>query len=226
MAETASAPSLPRSIDWSSLPSDLSPFPVDWRLAHGNRDIYYRRAKESGYRARSAYKLLQLDAAHSVFTPTTQRVVDLCAAPGSWSQVAAERLALSSPAPSVMPRVIAVDLQEMSPISGVHLMQGDVTSEATMRGVLDYFGGAKVDLVLCDGAPDVTGLHVIDEYVQGQLLESCPTRHRPTAGTGRHLRGQDIQTRRHTTYCSTPHTAHIHHTHSRTPRTRRSLFGG
>ena len=173
MAEAATIPPIPPpSIDWSSLPSDLSPSPVNWRLVHGNRDVYYRRAKESGYRARSAYKLLQLDAAHSVFTPHTRRVVDLCAAPGSWSQVAAERLAVSCPTPSSTPRVIAVDLQEMSPISGVQLLQGDVTSEAVMLQVLRFFGGEKVELVLCDGAPDVTGLHVIDEYVQGQLLES------------------------------------------------------
>ena len=158
-------------IDWSSLASHLSPAPVNWRLVHGNRDIYYRRAKESGYRARSAYKLLQVDDAHSVFSPSTQRVVDLCAAPGSWSQVAAERLAQTLP-PSPTPRVISVDLQEMSPIPGVQLLQGDVTSAAVMERILAYFAPEKADLVLCDGAPDVTGLHAIDEYVQGQLLES------------------------------------------------------
>ena len=194
MAQAAAEVLSPAPIDWSGLSSHVSPSPTNWRLVHGNRDIYYRRAKESGYRARSAYKLLQVDAAHRLFLPSTRRVVDLCAAPGSWSQVAAERLAASAP-PSSTPRVIAVDLQEMSPIPGVQLLQGDVTAEATMTRILQYCGGEPVELVLCDGAPDVTGLHVIDEYVQGQLLESVLRLTVRMMGGGRHLRGQGVQGR-------------------------------
>jgi tRNA (cytidine32/guanosine34-2'-O)-methyltransferase len=171
----------PASIDWSGLAAHVSPPPVNWQLVHGNRDVYYRRAKESGYRARSAYKLLQVQEQHRIFSSSTQRVVDLCAAPGSWSQVAAEQLqqlALSSASSppssssSARPRVVAVDLQEMSPIPGVQLLQGDVTSAATMAAVLAAFSPELVDLVLCDGAPDVTGLHVMDEMMQGQLLDA------------------------------------------------------
>ena len=140
---------------------------------HGNRDVYYRRAKESGYRARSAYKLLQVHQLHSLFTADTQRVVDLCAAPGSWSQVAVE---LMPPPPSnastTKPRVIAVDLQEMAPVAGVHIVQGDVTSLQTVASILSYFDQQPVSLVLCDGAPDVTGVHGLDEYMQAQLLDS------------------------------------------------------
>ena len=147
---------------------------------HGNRDIYYRRAKETGYRARSAYKLLQVHQLHTLFTANTHRVVDLCAAPGSWSQVAVELMpvpppvtaASTSSSSSSKPRVIAVDLQEMAPIPGVHILQGDVTSLQTVQTILAYFDQQPVDLVLCDGAPDVTGVHGLDEYMQSQLLDS------------------------------------------------------
>jgi len=166
----------PPSIDWSGFSAHLNPPPTDWRLVHGNRDIYYRRAKETGYRARSAYKLLQVHQLHTLFTANTQRVVDLCAAPGSWSQVAVE---LMPPAPTAAatstpsrPRVIAVDLQEMAPIPGVHILQGDVTSLATVHSILSYFHQQPVDLILCDGAPDVTGVHTLDEHMQAQLLDA------------------------------------------------------
>ncbi|KJZ74625.1 hypothetical protein HIM_05975 [Hirsutella minnesotensis 3608] len=90
------------------------------------RDAYYRLAKEQGWRARSAFKLLQLDEEFDLFA-NVSRVVDLCAAPGSWSQV----------------------------LSRVLINEGS---------------RHRVDLVLSDGAPDVTGLHDLDIYVQSQLL--------------------------------------------------------
>ena len=174
-ASTSSPSSSSPSIDWSLFPAHLHPPPTDWRLVHGNRDVYYRRAKETGYRARSAYKLLQVHQLHTLFTADTQRVVDLCAAPGSWSQVAVELM----PPPlshthgaTNKPRVIAVDLQEMAPIPGVHVLQGDVTSMATVQTILAYFDQQPVDILLCDGAPDVTGVHGLDEYMQAQLLDS------------------------------------------------------
>ena len=172
---TASSPPPPTAsqrIDWSGFSAFLNPPPTDWRLVHGNRDVYYRRAKETGYRARSAYKLLQVHELHTLFTADTQRVVDLCAAPGSWSQVAVELMPPPPPtATSTKPRVIAVDLQEMAPIAGVHILQGDVTSYETVQTVLAYFDQQPVDLILCDGAPDVTGVHGLDEYMQAQLLD-------------------------------------------------------
>ena len=97
------------------------------------------------------------------------RAVDLCAAPGSWSQVLSSRLKR----PGVDSRIVAVDLQEMSPIEGVITLQGDITSYDTVRSVIDACGGELADIVICDGAPDVTGLHDLDEYVQFQLLLSA-----------------------------------------------------
>lgn len=70
-------------------------------------------------------------------------------------------------------KIVAVDLQEMAPIEGVITLQGDITSYATVRAILDACGGELADLVVCDGAPDVTGLHDLDEYVQFQLLLSA-----------------------------------------------------
>ena len=131
-------------------------------LSKDKRDIYYRKAKEEGYRARSAYKLLQVDERFDLFKDV-KCAVDLCAAPGSWSQVLAQKLPASS-------KIVAVDLQEMAPIEGVIEIQGDITSDKTASEVIGAFGGEKADLVVCDGAPDVTGLHDLDEYVQFQLL--------------------------------------------------------
>lgn len=156
------------------------------RLSRDKRDIFYRLAKEKGYRARSAFKLLQLDTEFNIFINQTdgqkiRRVVDLCAAPGSWSQVLVDKLYVeeddemkpvsSSPAP----RIVAVDLQPMAPIDGVHIIQGDITSIKTAQEIIAAMMSSngneeRAELVVCDGAPDVTGLHDVDEYLQSQLL--------------------------------------------------------
>lgn len=166
------------------------------RLSRDKRDVFYRRAKEKGYRARSAFKLLQLDSEFNLFEGVT-RSVDLCAAPGSWSQVLSDKLAVSKHGPddgtddaSDDMRIVAVDLQPMAPIDGVLCIQGDITSYETAQAILEVFGchesnkeeggggGTKegknrAELVICDGAPDVTGLHDLDEYLQAQLLMSA-----------------------------------------------------
>ena len=156
------------------------------RLSRDKRDVFYRRAKEKGYRARSAFKLLQLDSEFNLFEGVT-RAVDLCAAPGSWSQVLSDKLVASNPNPSDddehdtgSTRIVAVDLQPMAPIDGVLCIQGDITSYETAQAILAPFGcnngttdGNRAELVICDGAPDVTGLHDLDEYLQAQLLMSA-----------------------------------------------------
>ena len=178
------------------------------RLSRDKRDIFYRLAKEKGYRARSAFKLLQLDAEFNIFTnpldgqPKIRRVVDLCAAPGSWSQVLVDKLYVdetadandndadddknqstppssqTTPTSTFAPRIVAVDLQPMAPIDGVHIIQGDITSIQTAQEIIAAMvshtngsdGDERAELVVCDGAPDVTGLHDVDEYLQSQLL--------------------------------------------------------
>lgn len=144
------------------------------RTSKDKRDIYYRLAKEEGWRARSAYKLLQLDAQFGLLAGA-RRVVDLCAAPGSWSQVLARAMSTVQTAPdSVEPaHIVAVDLQQMAPIDGVVQLRGDITRAETAAAIVEAMGGGLAHLVVCDGAPDVTGMHDMDEYVQGQLLLSA-----------------------------------------------------
>ncbi|GAY50679.1 hypothetical protein CUMW_128590 [Citrus unshiu] len=163
------------------------------KASRDKRDIYYRKAKEEGWRARSAFKLLQIDEEFNIFE-AVKRVVDLCAAPGSWSQVLSRKLYLPAKlSPDSregdLPLIVAIDLQPMAPIEGVIQVQGDITNARTaevtdassklhqqlefivaLPQVIRHFDGCKADLVVCDGAPDVTGLHDMDEFVQSQLI--------------------------------------------------------
>lgn len=160
------------------------------RSSKDKRDVYYRLAKEEGWRARSAFKLLQINDDFNIFQGVA-RAVDLCAAPGSWSQVLSKKLRMegekqlevtkSSSDTSLTPeassadlpagvKIVAVDLQAMAPIPGVVQIQGDITKKTTATQIISHFEGKKADLVICDGAPDVTGLHDIDEFIQAQLL--------------------------------------------------------
>ncbi|KAI0489342.1 hypothetical protein KFK09_029184 [Dendrobium nobile] len=149
------------------------------KASKDKRDIYYRKAKEEGWRARSAFKLLQIDDEFNIFEGV-KRVVDLCAAPGSWSQVLSRKLYIPSKLnPECRngdrPLIVAIDLQPMAPIDGVIQVQGDITNARTAEVVIKHFDGCKADLVVCDGAPDVTGLHDMDEFVQSQLILAALT---------------------------------------------------
>lgn len=146
------------------------------KTSKDKRDIYYRKAKEEGWRARSAFKLLQIDEEFGILEGA-KRVVDLCAAPGSWSQVLSRKLYVpaASAGETELPLIVAIDLQPMAPIDGVLQIQGDITSARTAELVIKHFDGGKADLVVCDGAPDVTGLHDMDEFVQSQLILAALT---------------------------------------------------
>ncbi|KAH8347479.1 hypothetical protein KR059_011422 [Drosophila kikkawai] len=144
------------------------------KTSKDKRDIYYRQAKEEGWRARSAFKLLHVDEAYGILDGV-QRAVDLCAAPGSWSQVLSRKLydPCQTDDEKAAVKIIAVDLQAMAPIRGVIQLQGDITKQSTAEAIIGHFGGnneEKAQLVVCDGAPDVTGVHEMDEYMQHQLL--------------------------------------------------------
>uniref|UniRef100_A0A061SEY2 Putative tRNA (cytidine(32)/guanosine(34)-2'-O)-methyltransferase n=1 Tax=Tetraselmis sp. GSL018 TaxID=582737 RepID=A0A061SEY2_9CHLO len=146
------------------------------KVSKDKRDIYYRKAKEEGWRARSAFKLLQINESFNIFEGV-DHAVDLCAAPGSWSQVLSRQLYLPALAEKkpMLPKIVAVDLQPMAPIEGVIQLQGDITSTETAEQVIAHFDGHKADLVISDGAPDVTGLHDMDEFVQSQLILAAMT---------------------------------------------------
>lgn len=150
------------------------------KSSRDKRDIYYRLAKEKGWRARSAYKLMQLDDKFGLLKSTEEnpleRVVDLCAAPGSWSQVLSKRLwEVRAPEERERVKIVAVDLQAMAPIPGVIQLQGDITSGKTAKEIIKCLSGEFAQLVVCDGAPDVTGLHDLDEYVQSHLILAALT---------------------------------------------------
>ena len=146
------------------------------KTAKDKRDIYYRKAKEEGYRARSAYKLLQIDEEFNLFNDHVHRVVDLCAAPGSWSQVIAKRLLALGREILTQRCIVSVDLFEIAPIEGVTTVKGDITREKTVQEVQDLFkiedeeGSHQAQLVVSDGAPDILGDHDFDQYVQHQLV--------------------------------------------------------
>ncbi|NWT80987.1 TRM7 methyltransferase, partial [Lanius ludovicianus] len=129
------------------------------RSSKDKRDIYYRLAKEGGWRARSAFKLLQLDQRFQLFQGV-HRAVDLCAAPGSWSQVLSRHLRWDWGH--------WVDWGDWSPSLGAG--GGNWGEASTAQEIQRHFEGHPADLVVCDGAPDVTGLHDLDEYIQAQLL--------------------------------------------------------
>lgn len=127
------------------------------------RDNYYRLAKKNGYRARSAYKLIHIDQHYNIISPSNN-IVELCSAPGGWSQVLSERKSKAT--------IISIDLQKILPITNVITIQDDITTQSCKERILALCP-TKVDLILCDGAPDVTGIHDLDEYFQTELLLSA-----------------------------------------------------
>lgn len=130
------------------------------------RDVYKKTAVQEGWRARSAYKIIQINEELGIFNDC-KRVVDLCSAPGSWSQVAAKTIPESDDR-----RIIAIDLRKIKPIPGVILLQGDITCEDTAQKVIDLMEGNKADIVLADGAPDTIGRIEFDEYVQHGIVRA------------------------------------------------------
>jgi 23S rRNA (uridine2552-2'-O)-methyltransferase len=125
-------------------------------------DPYVQRAKSMGYRARSVFKLEEIDQRFDLIK-RGRIVVDLGAAPGSWSQYAAKKGA----------RVVAVDLQPMAPIAGVTIIEGDFLNDATERALVEALDGLdKVDLVLSDMAASSTGRKLVDRLRAEQLGEA------------------------------------------------------
>jgi 23S rRNA (uridine2552-2'-O)-methyltransferase len=119
-------------------------------------DPYVRKARAQGYRSRAAFKLIQIDSREKLLRPGAV-VVDLGAAPGGWSQVAAQKVQPGG-------RVIAIDLLPVAPISGVTLLKGDFRGELLLQAL----AGAKADVVLSDLAPNLSGIGNVD---QARVLE-------------------------------------------------------
>ena len=133
-----------------------------WMREHIS-DPYVQRAKAEGYRSRAAYKLLELDKKDRLLVPG-QLVVDLGAAPGSWSQVALAKLGTKG-------KVVAVDLLPMEPLPGVHFVQGDFREQGVLDALLCALGGRKADLVISDLAPNISGIGMSDQARSMHLCE-------------------------------------------------------
>src|SRR5882762_6065541 len=133
-----------------------------WLKRHVN-DPYVHRAKAQGYRSRAAFKLLELLKRDGLVHPG-DTVVDLGAAPGSWAQALAECVGR-------MGCVFAVDLLEVAPIPGVTIIRGDFREEAVLKHLEDTLGGKKLDLVVSDMAPNLSGVRATDQARSVHLCE-------------------------------------------------------
>jgi 23S rRNA (uridine2552-2'-O)-methyltransferase len=133
-----------------------------WLQEHVN-DPYVKQAQRDGYRSRASYKLLQLNEKDKLIRPG-MLVVDLGSAPGGWSQVAGRLVGEKG-------RVVATDILPMDPVKNVEFVQGDFTDEAVLQQILELLGGSKPDLILCDIAPNISGVDSADQASSMYLVE-------------------------------------------------------
>jgi 23S rRNA (uridine2552-2'-O)-methyltransferase len=126
-------------------------------------DEFVRRARQEGWRSRAVYKLQELDEKHGLIRPG-MTVVDLGSAPGAWSQYAARKL-------DGRGRVVALDVLPMDGIGGVEFIEGDFREEEPLRRLEEVVGNEKVDLVLSDMAPNISGVAAVDQPRSVYLVE-------------------------------------------------------
>jgi 23S rRNA (uridine2552-2'-O)-methyltransferase len=139
-----------------------------WITEHVN-DAWVQRARAEGWRSRAAFKLIEIDDKDKLLKPG-MTVVDLGSAPGSWSQVAARRVAPGG-------RLVALDLLPMDALHGVDFIQGDFRDDAVLQALADALDGRQVDLVLSDMAPNMSGVGMVDQarvmHLAELTLEFC-----------------------------------------------------
>jgi 23S rRNA (uridine2552-2'-O)-methyltransferase len=134
----------------------------DWMDEHFN-DHYVMKAKEEGYRSRACYKLMEIDDKDKLIKPG-MTIVDLGSAPGSWSQVAVNRVGDHG-------LVVASDILPMDGIAGVTFLQGDFTEETVFDELMTIIGNRQVDLVISDMAPNMSGMSAVDQPSAMYLVE-------------------------------------------------------
>ena len=123
------------------------------------RDIYVRRSKVEGYRSRAIYKLQEIDQKFRIFK-NGMSVIDLGAAPGSWSQYALKNVKNG--------KIVSIDFKDFEKIGNIHQIKGDFTDDRYKKEIVDYFG-VKVDVVLSDLAVNTTGNKSLDSIYTGEL---------------------------------------------------------
>lgn len=133
-------------------------------LRERSKDFWYKLAKKEGWRTRASFKLIQLDEKHHVFWEGA-RVVDLGAAPGGWSQVAAELVGPEG-------KVVGVDLDKIEPMDDVVFLRGDMTHEDTVARTMEAIGGVA-DIVISDMSPNISGAYATDHARSIHLVESA-----------------------------------------------------
>ncbi len=126
-------------------------------------DPYVKKSQQDGYRSRASYKLIEINDKDKLFRSAI-RVVDLGAAPGGWSQVAAKLVGDNG-------TVVASDILEMSPLPGVTFIQGDFTEQEVYEAILAEMGDEKADLVISDMAPNMSGNSASDQPQAMYLVE-------------------------------------------------------
>ena len=134
----------------------------NWLRRH-HQDQYVKQARKDNYRSRAVFKLKQIDQRDRLFRPG-QTVIDLGAAPGGWSQYAAEHIQPGG-------RVIAVDILDMDPLNNVEFIQGDFTDNLIYQRLRDLLGEDPVDLVISDLSPNITGIKQTDQARSLYLAE-------------------------------------------------------
>ncbi|MGI9227636.1 MAG: 23S rRNA (uridine(2552)-2'-O)-methyltransferase RlmE [Gammaproteobacteria bacterium] len=126
-------------------------------------DPFVKRANREGWRSRAVFKLQELDEKYDLIQPG-MTIVDLGAAPGGWSQYAAKKVGHEG-------KIIAIDLLEMDAIENVSFLQGDFTDLQIVESLRYLIGQNKIDLVLCDMAPNITGMSSVDQPSAMYLAE-------------------------------------------------------
>eukprot|EP00578_Thalassiosira_sp_NH16_P008510 CAMPEP_0181118856 /NCGR_PEP_ID=MMETSP1071-20121207/23300_1 /TAXON_ID=35127 /ORGANISM="Thalassiosira sp., Strain NH16" /LENGTH=1066 /DNA_ID=CAMNT_0023203381 /DNA_START=47 /DNA_END=3247 /DNA_ORIENTATION=+ len=150
------------------------------RKKHHDKDKYYRLAKEQGFRSRAAFKLTQINRKFSILQ-NARTVLDLCAAPGGWTQVCSRSLP-NDPSTTIL----AVDILPIRSMRNVITLVGDITTEKCKAAIRSEMQGAGADVVLCDGAPNVGASYDRDAYQQNELALhclKCATEHLKKDGT-------------------------------------------
>ncbi|GGK85701.1 23S rRNA (uridine(2552)-2'-O)-methyltransferase RlmE [Amphritea balenae] len=133
-----------------------------WLQEHHD-DQYVKKSKELGYRSRASFKLQELNEKDKLIKPG-MTLVDLGAAPGGWSQVAAEMVGDHG-------RVVSSDILPMDPLPGVQFVQGDFTEESVLNEILQTLGDELADLVISDMAPNMSGMSAVDQPAAMYLVE-------------------------------------------------------
>lgn len=155
-----------------------------WLKEHFD-DQYVQRSWQDGYRSRASYKLLEIDAKDKLLKPG-MTVIDLGAAPGGWSQIAADKVGPSGV-------VIASDILEMDALAGVDFIQGDFTEDAVLDAILGALGERPVDLIISDMAPNMSGMAAIDQPQAMYLVELALDLARQTLRPGGHFLAKVFQ---------------------------------